>query len=145
LERSEHVAEWVRLTEEKLAQVGPVSSKGGRGNEGGINAAARDLGVDRTQAQRAVKVDALTPEVKDAAREAGLDDNQSALLRVASAPSPAAQLAAIKQEADKAEARKRNVGAIRDEKERAEVEMVDVLKHPALMGGDSTVQHSTND
>src|SRR3954471_13123367 len=27
-ERSEHVAEWIRLTDEKLAQLGPVSTRG---------------------------------------------------------------------------------------------------------------------
>lgn len=40
--RGERIAEWVRLTEGKLAQVAPVSSRGrveGRGNEGGVRAA----------------------------------------------------------------------------------------------------------
>jgi ParB family chromosome partitioning protein len=82
LERDEHIAEWVRLTEEKgkLAQLAPVSPKGGRGNEGGINAAVRELGIDRTQAQRAVKIAGISDEAKAAAREAGVDNNQSALL-----------------------------------------------------------------
>lgn len=64
-ERSEHIAEWVRLTEErnKLAQVAPVP-----GNTGGINAATRELGIDCTEAQRAVKITALPPEVKQEAR-----------------------------------------------------------------------------
>lgn len=37
LERDEHIAEWIRLTDEKnkLAQVGPVSLKGGHGVRGG--------------------------------------------------------------------------------------------------------------
>ncbi len=59
LERAEHIAEWVRLTEQKLAQVAPVSERGrveGRGNKGGINAATRELGIDRSEAQRAVMV-----------------------------------------------------------------------------------------
>lgn len=34
-ERSEQIAEWVKLTEQKLVQVAPVSNKGGRGEEGG--------------------------------------------------------------------------------------------------------------
>ena len=74
-ERAEHIAEWVRLTEgrtNKPAQVAPVSPKGGRGHEGGINAAVRDLGIERTQAQRAVKIANITPEAKDAAREVGI-------------------------------------------------------------------------
>lgn len=69
---SEHIAEWVRLTNEKLAQVGPVSNKGGRGMESGTRAAARELGVERHEAQRAVKIDSITPEAKEAAREAGI-------------------------------------------------------------------------
>jgi hypothetical protein len=50
-ERAEHIAEWIRLTGEKLAQVAPVSARGiveGRGNEGGVGAAVRDLGIERT-------------------------------------------------------------------------------------------------
>ena len=57
LERDEHVAEWIRLAEkkagEKPAQVAQVS-KGGRGNEGGLSKAARDLGIDRDEGRRAV-------------------------------------------------------------------------------------------
>ncbi|MBI0435428.1 hypothetical protein D9598_16525 [Roseomonas sp. KE0001] len=70
LERSEHVAEWIRLTEEKvkLAQVAPVSERGrveGRGNEGGIRSAARELGVDRDAARRAAKVAGLSDRAKE--------------------------------------------------------------------------------
>lgn len=84
LERDEHVAEWITLAE-KAAQHAPVS--GGRGNEGGINKAARELGVDRTDAQRAVKVARLAPDAKDAARATGLADNRRALLTAAKLPS----------------------------------------------------------
>jgi hypothetical protein len=56
-ERADHIAEWVRLTEDKKAQDAPFSKPAkhgaGRGNEGGINAAVRELGIDRTEAQRA--------------------------------------------------------------------------------------------
>ena len=94
LERDEHIAEWVRLTEEKakaagseekLVQVGPVSSKGGRGKKGGIRAAERELGLKHANVARAIRVAGITPEAKEAACEAGLDDNQSALLAVARA------------------------------------------------------------
>jgi hypothetical protein len=58
LERKKQIAEWVRLTEQK-AQVAPIESKraDGRGHrkKGGINAAVRELGIDRTEAQRAVR------------------------------------------------------------------------------------------
>jgi ParB family chromosome partitioning protein len=87
LDRSDHIDRWIKLSDErreKPAQLAPVS--GGRGNTGGVNAAARDLGIDRTEAWRAVKVAGLSSEAKAAARETGLDDNQAALLRAARAP-----------------------------------------------------------
>jgi hypothetical protein len=62
LERAEQIAEWVKLTGEKLGQVAPVSAKGGRGNEGGVRAAVRDLGIERTEARRAVKLAGLSEE-----------------------------------------------------------------------------------
>lgn len=86
LERAEHVAEWVRITAEKAkAQVAPSGHTGGRADQG-INAAVRELGVERTEAQRSVRIDAITPEAKAAAIEAGLADNQAALLAVAAKP-----------------------------------------------------------
>ena len=53
LERSEHIAEWVRLTDEKnkVAQLAPPAG-GKQPRDKGINAAARELGIDRTEAQR---------------------------------------------------------------------------------------------
>jgi hypothetical protein len=50
---------------------------------GGIRAAARELGVHETKAQRAVKIAAIPDDVKRAAIEAGLANNQKALLAVA--------------------------------------------------------------
>ncbi|MDI9850053.1 hypothetical protein QM467_18620 [Rhodoblastus sp. 17X3] len=57
LERDEQIAEWARLAE-KVAQ--PLGGK--QPAEKGISKAARDLGLDRDDARRAVKVDSLTPE-----------------------------------------------------------------------------------
>jgi ParB/RepB/Spo0J family partition protein len=80
LERDEHVAKWIELTEGNVsAQHAP---KCGR-PESGINAAARELGIERTDAQRAVRVASFTEEAKKAARETGLDDNRHALLDAA--------------------------------------------------------------
>jgi hypothetical protein len=108
LQRAEQVAEYARLMSEglaqkeervepddekepqapasepeKVAQVAPVYA-GGRGNTGGVRAASRELGITRDEARRSVKIDSITPEAKEAVREAGLDRNQSVLLRVAS-------------------------------------------------------------
>lgn len=100
-ERSEHIAEWLRLTEEKSAQVAPKSKtetnpRGAGRTEGGINAAVRELGIDRSEAQRAVKIASLSDEAKAAAREVGRDNNQSVLLR-ASREAPERQVAVIRE------------------------------------------------
>jgi uncharacterized ParB-like nuclease family protein len=63
LQRSEQTAEWIQLTADQLAeqpksdvsaQIDP-KPQGGR-PEGGIRAAARELGVDRNKARRAMKL-----------------------------------------------------------------------------------------
>jgi len=113
LERSEHVSEWIKLTEERVAQVAPPG--GGQPASKGIRGAVRELGIERTEVQRAVKISGIPDEVKKAAKDAGLDDNQSALLQVAAEPSAAAQLKAIKKKKDHDEAQKKNRG-------RAEIE-----------------------
>jgi hypothetical protein len=81
LERSEHVAEWVRLSEKNqkadAAQVAPHQPKKAGQQPGGINAATRELGIERTEAQRAVKIATIAPDAKQAAVAAGISDNQS--------------------------------------------------------------------
>jgi ParB-like chromosome segregation protein Spo0J len=106
LERLDHVDQWIKLSNERQlqsAQLAPIESKraDGRGHrrEGGINAAVRELGVNRTEAQRAVKIAALAPDAKAEARALGLDDNRSALLKAAKAPSKEAQIRALREEA----------------------------------------------
>jgi ParB-like nuclease domain len=95
LERSEHQAEWARLaSEEKAAQVGTLAHHGLQAVDQGIRSAAKQFGKSRSVIQRSVKIDGLTPGAKAAAREMGLDDNQSALLQAAKAP-PEEQLDAI--------------------------------------------------
>jgi hypothetical protein len=94
LERSEHVAEWARLAgvsvqrgpkldDAKPGQLGQVS--GGRGNEGGVSAASRELALPRIDVRRSIAIDKLTDEAKAVAVEMGIDDNQSALLEAAKA------------------------------------------------------------
>lgn len=93
LERSEQVAEWLRLAEEQRVSR-QVAAKPGR-PESGRRAAAREIGVDERGARRAEKVASLSPEAKQAARDAGLDDNQSALLTASKASTPEAQVATL--------------------------------------------------
>jgi ParB family chromosome partitioning protein len=101
LERSNHIAEWIRLCDvtNKPGQVAQVSAKGGRGQEGGVSGAARDLGIERTEARRAVKIDALAPEAKAEAVALGLDDNQRALLKAADEPDAEAQVKSLQDHA----------------------------------------------
>lgn len=55
-----------------------------------------EVGVTREEIQRASKIASIAPEAKEAARDAGLDDNQSALLKAAKAPTPEAQVAVLR-------------------------------------------------
>jgi hypothetical protein len=96
LERDEQVALWVKLS--KLRQPDEVSV-GGRGKTGGTSAAAKEIGVSEPDARRAVKVAGLSDEAKAAARDAGLDDNRSALLDAARHTSVSDQVAAIRERA----------------------------------------------
>lgn len=123
LERDEQVARWIELSGQKpteedsfedfyaavsenepdlqSAQSAPIESRreDGRGHrpEGGINEASRVLGIERTDAQRAVKVANLSDEAKTVAREIGLDDNRTALLDAAKHSTPAAQVKALQE------------------------------------------------
>ena len=54
-----------------MSQVAPVSL-GGRGNKSGEREAARQLGLDRDDVRRAIKVASITPEAQQAAHEVGL-------------------------------------------------------------------------
>ena len=56
--------------ETKPVQVAQVSL-GGRGNKGGESEAARQLGLDRDDVRRAIKVASITPEAQQAAHEVG--------------------------------------------------------------------------
>jgi hypothetical protein len=77
LERSDHQAEWIRLTEAKepliegvSSQFGTKLSARGRSGEGrpesGVTAAVRELGIKRTEAHRAIRrAENIAPDVKD--------------------------------------------------------------------------------
>jgi ParB/RepB/Spo0J family partition protein len=104
LERDVHVARWIKLTEEKqkaegiLGQSDPKITERGRGRpQSGVRAAARDLGIETKDAQRAAKVGNLTDEAKEAARELGLDDHRTALLEAAKKITAEEQVVVLKQ------------------------------------------------
>jgi ParB family transcriptional regulator, chromosome partitioning protein len=66
------------------SQGAQVAQPDGRYEQRGNSFAARELGLGRDDVRRSVQIDSITPAAKEAAREAGLDRNQSALLKVAS-------------------------------------------------------------
>lgn len=82
-ERADHIAEWIAITAEKVGQLDPLSR--GRGIQGGVRAATRELGVERMEARRAIKIASITHEARQAADTAGLV-SQRARLEIASAP-----------------------------------------------------------
>jgi len=101
LERAEHVAEWIRLEKERdgvvLAQVEP-KPQGGR-SSGGIRGAARELGIERNEAQRAVAIDKLDREAKHEAEILHLANNRKALLKAAKEGSKESQIRALREHA----------------------------------------------
>jgi hypothetical protein len=105
LEKCALVAEWIHHAEASVSVFGHFDQKaqGGR-PEGGVARAARALPVPgkttearRKFIERALKIDGIWPEAKSAARAAGFDDVQKALLDVAAERSPEAQLAKVRE------------------------------------------------
>jgi ParB-like chromosome segregation protein Spo0J len=120
LERSTQAARWIELS--KLSQLATVS--GGRGNEGGIRAAARELGIDKDEAHRSVKIASLSEDARKAAVEVGLDDNKTALLAAAKA-GPDRQASVIRDIAEKKAAGRNKIDA--DVKSRAAREVAEII------------------
>jgi hypothetical protein len=71
------------VAELKAAKVGQVDppSGGAQPAEKGVRKVARELNLGRKDVKRAVKVASISPEAKQAALDAGLDDNRTALAR----------------------------------------------------------------
>jgi ParB-like chromosome segregation protein Spo0J len=104
LQRKEQIAEWIKLTNEReVSSQVERKPKGGR-PEGGVEAAAREIGVERNEAHRSIKVASLSDEAKAAAVKHGLDDNQALLLEAAKEIEPKAQVAKILERAGKSKA-----------------------------------------
>lgn len=88
LQRKEQTAEWIAIVDaeakEGVSRQPAAKPQGGR-PEGGIRAAARELGIDEREARRANKIASISEQAKEAAVAAHLDNNQAALLKVANA------------------------------------------------------------
>jgi ParB-like chromosome segregation protein Spo0J len=68
---------------------------GSQPHDAGISAAARDLGVTRHEIRRVQAIASLPEETKEAARDLGLDDSQAALLAAVRAEEPDDQVAVL--------------------------------------------------
>ena len=67
VERAEHIAEWVRLTAEKVSQLGTPAG-GVQPQEAGIRKASRELGISKNAAHRATKIASLPSDIREQAR-----------------------------------------------------------------------------
>lgn len=123
LERAEQIEEWREL-KAKGAQVGHPSNA--QPHDRGIVKTAEDLGVSRAEVGRAEAIASIEPAAKQAAADAGLADNASALLKVASAP-PAQQAAVVKALADTKPARGKATRVDADVKDRAARAVAEVM------------------
>jgi ParB-like chromosome segregation protein Spo0J len=94
LERDTQIGRWAELTAAKVGQVDPPSG-GAQPAEKGVRKVARELNLERKDVERAVKVASISPEAKQAAHVAGLDDNRTALLAVAKEATPETQVAKV--------------------------------------------------
>lgn len=100
LERDKEVAEWIGLAEKKVSLQSATKPQGGR-PERGVRAASRELGIESTDAHRAVKVASLSDEASKEAVALGLDNNRSALLEAAKAQTPEAQVESLRARAQR--------------------------------------------
>ena len=101
MERDRLVAEWCRLVGKPISVQHEQKIERGR-PKSGESEAARQLGLDRYDVRRAIKVASLSPEAQQAAHEVGLADNRSALLEAASKPAEE-QAAYLRERAAKKE------------------------------------------
>jgi ParB family transcriptional regulator, chromosome partitioning protein len=93
LERAEAVTQQAKDVAEKVAQ---TAQRGGRQpHDKGVSKAAKAIGVSRDNVRRSKKIAAISPKAKAAAVEAGMADNERALLKVAKETAPNAQVRVV--------------------------------------------------
>jgi ParB-like chromosome segregation protein Spo0J len=128
MQRNLYLGRWVKLTEQKLKlqsrQVGANEShrsdRRGHRQEGGIRAAARELGVKPTTARRAVKIVKLTKAAQEEAERLGLENNQRALERAAGMPDKKNQIHSLQKSKRIKQEREATKAQIRENHRRAE-------------------------
>jgi ParB family transcriptional regulator, chromosome partitioning protein len=104
LERAEQYAEWFRIAEQlKVSGQDVRKPKGGR-PEGGVAKVARELPISRGTAEarrktleRSIAIAGMLPKTKEAIKNAKLDNNQKAMLKIAEQGTPHAQAKKIRE------------------------------------------------
>lgn len=92
LEHDEQVKKWDRIVQELNSRQSDAKSKDDRNpkgsgrHKGGVRQTARELDLSEAAVRRAHKVANLSDDAKQVARETGLDDNRSAMLKAAAEP-----------------------------------------------------------
>ena len=90
LERAEAVAQRAKDVAKKAAQ---DAHPGGRQpHDKGVSKAAKAMGVSRDNIRRSQAIASIASAAKKAASDAGLTDNEAALLKIAKEPTPDAQV-----------------------------------------------------
>ena len=126
LERAE-CTEGLRALIRQKREGGQVAPPGGhQPKDTGIKATARALGVAREEIRRSKRIAKISPAAKAKVRKLGLDDNQRALLEIASQPTPKAELRTVREivERKRAAAHARNgsvAAVVGDKKTTAEI------------------------
>jgi hypothetical protein len=91
MQRAAYVKDWEKLLRDRATDdQGP--QKGGRQpGDKGLSKTAKQLGMSREAVRRSRVVGSISREALKAAEAAGLDNNETALLKVAKEPTPGAQ------------------------------------------------------
>jgi len=94
LEQAISDAEWIETVRQKAAQV--ADPMGGRQpSEKGYSKAARELGLTPERMARSSLINSIPSEIQVLIRERGLDDNQSALIKIAKTDASAQRQAVL--------------------------------------------------
>jgi ParB-like nuclease domain len=104
LDRDRQLARYIRLCEAEVTAPEGPKPKGGR-PEGGVRAAARELNIPKTTAQKAITTESITAPAAAAIADLGLANSPSAYREVA-AEAPHAQVAKAGEVAQRREQRR---------------------------------------
>jgi hypothetical protein len=154
LDKCEHYAEWIRLNEAKQSVLGQNVHKpqGGR-PEGPIRKAARELpvpgktaGARRKFLTRAIDIDSICSEAKAAVRVAKLDNEKSILFEIAREHALEAQLAKVKELAERKAAGWRKPNKVNPTPTPGEVSQpTDVVRDASEESGPADLPLNTDD